>query len=76
MNNKNENRNKKDKIVISKILKVVPIIVLIVIVITFAMILNMQNRLSESKKNNTDSNIQEEQNNDAENIENLYENLD
>ncbi len=63
MYNKTENKNKKDNNIISKILKFVPAIVLVVIIATFAMIINMQNRLAESKKNNVNSNIQSEQNN-------------
>ena len=63
MYNKTENKNKKDNNIISKILKFVPAIVLVVIIVTFAMIINMQNRLAESKKNNVNSNIQSEQNN-------------
>lgn len=63
MYNKTENKNKKDNNIISKILKFVPAIVLVVIIATFAMIVNMQNRLAESKKNNVNSNIQSEQNN-------------
>lgn len=59
----NKTENKKDNNIISKILKFVPAIVLVVIIATFAMIINMQNRLSESKKNNVNSNIQSEQNN-------------
>ena len=50
MYNKTENKNKKDNNIISKILKFVPAIVLVVIIATFAMIINMQNRLAESKK--------------------------
>ena len=63
MYNKTENKNKKNNKIISKILKFVPAIVLVVIIATFAMIINMQNRLAESKKNNVNSNIQSEQNN-------------
>lgn len=59
----NKTENKKDNNIISKILKFVPAIVLVVIIATFAMIINMQNRLAESKKNNVNSNIQSEQNN-------------
>ena len=63
MYNKTENKNKKDNNIISKILKFVPAIVLVVIIANFAMIINMHNRLAESKKNNVKFNIKSEQNN-------------